>query len=182
VNPTPPRLREVRDGVHVSLVASVTLGGKSLKPLFLSTNVNRPRDLNRRSLLTQFKCFQTPKGYLTKPAWNFYLHEILLPHVLKQREKIGNQPCVVVMDGLNTHRPPYTDELEKVQAIQFFTLPPHSTHLVQPLYLSVFAVLKSAYGTVGDSFKKYEGGLSKKIVKILKAYHQATYPAIIFSA
>jgi hypothetical protein len=64
------------------------------------------------------------------------------------KEKIGNQPCVIVMDNLKTHRTPYTDELEKVEAIHFLTLPPHSTHPVQPLDLFLFAVLKSAYRTL----------------------------------
>jgi hypothetical protein len=77
----------------MSPIAGIMLNDKSLKPLLFSPNGSRPRDLNAKAILTQFRGFQAPEGHLTKHADGFDFREILMPHVTKQREKIGTSPA-----------------------------------------------------------------------------------------
>ena len=54
---------------------------------------------------------------------------------------------MLVLDGHESHINAEFDEYYKANNIIPLCLPPHSSHLTQPLDVSVFSLLKKAYGT-----------------------------------
>jgi hypothetical protein len=64
--------------------------------------------------------------------------------------------------------------------IRIIWLPPHSSHFLQPLDLSVFGILKREYldHWVKPTRPKVEG----KLLRIHRAWHSATDPITISSA
>lgn len=69
----PPNIRDYRDGNHISIVASVTLSGKSLKPLLLSTIENPPKEVIDSILGDDFFWRKTKKGYPKDAAMIYWI-------------------------------------------------------------------------------------------------------------
>ena len=55
------------------------------------------------------------------------------------------RPIVLLMDGHSTHFCPETIRMAAANQVILCTLPPHTTHLCQPLDRSCFGPLKSAW-------------------------------------
>lgn len=62
----PPTFRDEVDGNHISIVASVTLSGKSLQSLLLSTTEKPPKEVTESVLQNDFLWMKTKKGYLNE--------------------------------------------------------------------------------------------------------------------
>jgi hypothetical protein len=80
-----PTFHEENRASHVSFVATVTLGGKSLIPLILTTRnfIFKSEDLT--VLLRTFRTYLTPRGYITMAGMIFCLKTMVTPYVVLLR-------------------------------------------------------------------------------------------------
>ena len=78
-------------------------------------------------------------GWMTRKLFMQWFHYHFLPYAPKAR------PIVLLMDGHSTHYCSETIRTAAANQVILCTLPPHTTHLCQPLHRSCFAALKSAW-------------------------------------
>jgi hypothetical protein len=142
-NSTPPRFLEKSDGRHLSIVAVITLSGKSLTLLLSSSNANLHAQLKGSQLLSTFKSFQTNKYYPTQKAWHFYLNKILVPDFEEVHVIDPGSKCVVAYDVLKVHRTDWASQLCERGTVVFATSPAYSSHLTQQLDVGIFGGLKT---------------------------------------
>jgi hypothetical protein len=57
----------------------------------------------------------------------------------------GNIIAGLILDGLRSHSTAYTPDAFRNEQIRVIELPPHSTHLYQPLDLCLFGIMKNEY-------------------------------------
>lgn len=62
------------------------------------------------------------------------------------------RPLLLVMDGHSTHYCPEVIKIAAAEGILLFTLPPHTTHLTQPMDKGCFGPLKSSWRQVCHEF------------------------------
>lgn len=67
-------------------------------------------------------------------------------------------PALIVMDGHHSHETLETIDFARKDGITLLTLPPHSTHKLQPLDKSFFNALKCAYNVSANSWLRCHPG------------------------
>ena len=81
-------------------------------------------------------------GWMETPHFQEWFEELFLPAV-EDLTKTG--PVILFLDGHNSHTALELISRAKAKKITIYCLPPHTTHLLQPLDLAVFGPLKSVW-------------------------------------
>ena len=182
--PIPPTFREQRDASHISIVGAVSIDGRVLKPMLLSVNKNPPREIRGTFLENSFDWAQTPKGYMTHDSMISWVHDILISYVSQRRAELNDDDlnALLIFDGLKTHLMDDIKDEHNQHRIMYLCLPPHSSHLLQVMDLSIFSPMKTYYRNMKPKlFEGEERKMAKKVEKIIKSYYQATYEGNIYS-
>lgn len=116
------------------------------------------------------------KGWMEKEIFNNYFEKSFLPIIGEER------PVLVIYDGHSTHVDWKVLQLAKENNITILKLPPHTSHLLQPLDLSVFKSLKTAWDKKLVVWQRINQGkkMPKKIFsELLREVWLETKPEII---
>lgn len=98
---------------------------------------------------------RSKSGWFEGPLFEDWFLSIALPHF----KRLGDGPKAIIGDNHISIR--VLEECKK-NDIRFILLPPNSTHLCQPLDLTYFSPLKSAWRKVLSDYKdKYRGPIPK---------------------
>jgi hypothetical protein len=82
-------------------------------------------------------------GWTTDAIGLSWLEESFIPHVIKRRRGAYS---MLVMDGHGSHLTPQFDSICMANNIITICMPAHSSHLLQPLDVGCFGILKHFYG------------------------------------
>lgn len=94
----------------------------------------------------------------------FWIKSIYVPYLEIQKSKYGqNIRPLLIMDSLKSHQ---TDEVFQLLNVKTLFQPPHSSHLLQCLELSVFGAMKIHYKNYFQKIKK-DQKKKKKSFKII---------------
>src|SRR6218665_1394263 len=75
-----------------------------------------------------------------------------LVHFIERTKTSMEQPCILIVDGHNSHKTLEAVELARGNGITMIILPPHCTHKMQPLDGTFFKSLKANYNRAADNF------------------------------
>lgn len=181
--PVKPSFRDASDGNYISIVAAVTLSGRSLKSLLISTTEKPPQEVIDSCIGDEFVWFKTRKGYLNEEAMLFWLRNILLHYVHSMKPFFPAENCrpLLIFDGLKNHQTAKVKTILEENSIETLVLPPHSSHLLQCLDLCFFGIMKRSYKVSRSHLFDKEQKKARKIEKIIKAFHTASYSPIIIA-
>ena len=125
------------------------------------------------------------KGWSNSAVFNKYLTQ----HFAKYAgitDKQGDQKTLVLYDGHKFHAQLTLTDWAKKHNVILFVLPPHSSHLTQPLDVGVFGPFKCMYNHECEIYKKNNPGISitkYSIAKLTaKPYVKAFSPENLSSA
>lgn len=76
------------------------------------------------------------KGWMDQELISFWMTQLLVKHIPP------THPVMLLVDGHSSHYEPATIKLAAEAGIMMLCLPPHSTHVAQPLDVSFFRLLK----------------------------------------
>ena len=76
------------------------------------------------------------KGWTDMELFNYWMKDLFLKHIPPGR------PVMLLLDGHSSHYEPDTVRLAATEGVVILCLPPHTTHVSQPLDVSFFAPLK----------------------------------------
>jgi hypothetical protein len=85
----------------------------------------------------------SPNGWTSDEIGLYWLKKVFIPSTSSRLKGIYR---LLVLDGHGSHLTPKFDEICSENRIIPICMPPHSSHLLQPLDVGCFAVLKRAYG------------------------------------
>ncbi len=108
---------------------------------------------------------KSDSGWINSELFLTWLKKIFLKYVVSQR------PVLLLIDGHKSHITLDAIDLCQENDIILFCLPPHTTHALQPLDVSVFKSLKDRYAKAvrSLSFSKKNFVVSKRVFsKVLK--------------
>ena len=122
---------------HITLQLAVNASGQQVPPMLIFSK-SMPRDIT--GLPNNWKLSTSAKGYMDSDLFCEWLEEVFVPHCGRSR------PVLLIMDNLGAHLTPRAIDIARENNIELLCLPPHSTHLLQPLDVRVFHLIKSNLG------------------------------------
>lgn len=168
-----------RNEKRSTLLACITLDGTYMKPLVIVDTANLTVDLTQAGFTKMVASVQ-PSGFITTELFDKWTRDVYFKRVVKMRRK-KHYECMfyLFLDGCSCH---YSDDfLDDCSwyGVQPIFLPPHSSHLLQPLDLLIFALMKREQDETVISGMHPK---SKQIAKMLTGYQKACTPANITAA
>ena len=84
-------------------------------------------------------------GWMESANFLQWFEKLFLPSV---RHLTSTAPVILFFDGHHSHMSIHLVELARSSNVHLFCLPPHTTHLLQPLDVAVFGPVKNAWRIV----------------------------------
>lgn len=99
----------------------------------------------------------SPNGYMDGELFYKWFESVFLPNVHKR-------PALLVLDNHESHLTLKLLQRAKSEKVELYGLPPHTTHVTQPLDVALFKPLKSKFSDIAVNL-----GYARKDLMIGKA-------------
>ena len=160
-------------GVLVTMCCCVNAIGAALPPAYVF-----PRVHFRDNMLTG-----APNGSLglaTASGWmNSELFVVVLKHFITHMNVSKDNPAIIVMDNHESHVTLETIDTARENGLIILSFPPHCSHRMQPLDVSIYGPFKRYYNTVCTDWMLSHPGRALTIYDIAFLSGQAYYKAFI---
>ena len=95
-----------------------------------------------------------------------------LRHFIKHAGASLERPKILIIDGHHSHKSLAAVNIGRENGVYMITLPPHSTHKMQPLDVTIFKSFKSSYASVCDSWMLSKPGKRISIYQVASLFGQ----------
>lgn len=152
---------------HVTLTACGSASGSFLPPSLIFEGKKLEADFSKGA--PDARISVSPKGYQDGTTWLEWVK-----HFIKDTK--GN--CILLSDGHVTRRNNEALKLLEEAHVHVLTLPPHTTHLLQPLDVAFFKLLKTTWTDVRGEYERKWVPIDKTnmAAAMLEAWKRATAP------
>ncbi|XP_049878885.1 uncharacterized protein LOC126375862 [Pectinophora gossypiella] len=127
---------------HVTVLTTVNAAGEKLNPLivFKGKNVYEQWMADRNPEHDfELSYAASKKGWMEKDIFFNYMEKVVIPNLGQER------PVLIIYDGHVSHVDEKVITLAAAHDVTILKLPPHTSHLLQPLDLAVFKSFKSLW-------------------------------------
>ena len=136
---------------QLTVLACVSAAGYAIPPMII---------FDRQRLQKEFTVGEIPgtlyglskKGWIDSELFDNWFNNHFLPHSPVSR------PIILFLDGHSSHYQPAVVRKAAASKVILFCLPPHTTHLLQPLDRSCFSPLKAAWNAECQLFTSCNPG------------------------
>lgn len=159
-------------GQTVTVLCAVNASGNSVPPFFVFPRI-REQDYMTEGAPVGSKAVTHQSGWMT--AENF---EVYLRHFIKFVKCSRDKMVLLVLDNHASHISPNVLDICKSNGIVLLTIPPHTSHRLQPLDVAVYGPFKSYYNQACDDFMiNYPGQVIalKDIARLVGIAHQRAF-------
>lgn len=140
-------------GQTTTVVCALSASGQYIPPLFIFKRKRMKDGLDKNGPVGAiYKCSES--GWITEELFCNWLE-----HFQKHVNATKEQPVLLVLDNHSTHSSLNSYNFCRDSGIHIVSLPPHTSHRLQPLDITFFGPLKAAYHQECDRFiknKSYE--------------------------
>ena len=145
-----PVYRASEEKRYVSCISATTLAGQLLRPGLIATRQQEADDAGRCSFYSCCARYHSATAFISTDIFLDYMRTVVLDYVARQREILGHDSrCLILFDGHKGHLSDLMNALCAEQNIHLVVLPPHSSHLLQPLDQLIFRRMKREFGQMG---------------------------------
>jgi len=160
-------------GELVTVVYTVSASGNVIPPLFIFPRVNYKDHFIRGAPPGSIGC-ATRSGWINEDVFLEYLR-----HIMKNTRCSPDHKILVIMDNHESHISLKAIDLAKANGIVLLTIPPHTSHRLQPLDRSVYGPFKGAYNRAMDGWLRSNPGKTVTIYDIPSLVNEAQMSAFI---
>ena len=130
---------------QVTVLACISAAGASLPPYVIFDRQSLNPEMVRGEIPGSIYRLSA-KGWINQELFQIWFMKHFLSYVPSTR------PLLLLLDGHSSHYCPEVIRMVSENQIIVFTLPPHTTHLTQPLDKSAFGSLKECWKQVCHKF------------------------------
>jgi hypothetical protein len=132
----------------MSAIVAMTLAGDVSNPSFIIKRDTDHPDASKASYFQYVARYSSEKAFVTWSIFGDYLRTMLLPFIQTAPSELGNlaSPAILIFDGHRSHMSEVISAFAAEHGITLFLLPPHSSHLLQPLDQGSFRRTKLQFG------------------------------------
>lgn len=133
-------------GQTVTVCCAINAAGNSVPPVFIFPRI-REQDYMTRGAPPGSKAVTHPSGWMTSDNFEKYLL-----HFIKFVKCNKDNKVLLILDNHVSHIAPTVLKLCKDNGIVMLTIPPHTSHRLQPLDVSVYGPFKTYFNQACDDF------------------------------
>ena len=138
---------------QITVVGCVSAGGQIIPPMVIWNRKTVPAQL------AQMECPGTiyglsTKGWIDQKLFDLWFRKHFLRYAPTDR------PLLLLLDGHSSHYCPDTVKLAAEEGVIVFTIPPHSSHITQPLDKGLYGPLKVAWKQICHDYLIENPGIS----------------------
>ena len=145
------------DKAQITVIACVSASGANLPPLVIFDRKVLKVDLTLNEVPETIYAL-TDNGWSNSEVFDIWFNNHFLMYAPTAR------PLLLLMDGHSSHYNPSTIKTAAAQQVILFCLPPHTTHIAQPLDVGCFGVLKRYWDEECNEF------MGKNIGKVVTRF------------
>ena len=159
-------------GELVTVVCAVNAAGNAIPPMFVFPRV-RFKDDFMIGAPPGAKGASTRTGWMNEDTWPEFLD-----HLIQHTKCTPDHPMLLILDNLKAHISLKAVEKAKSNGIVLLTLPPHTSHRMQPLDVTVFGPFKTLYSRALDGWMRSNPGKTVSIYQIAGLVNEAFLSAV----
>ncbi|XP_071848782.1 uncharacterized protein [Apostichopus japonicus] len=169
-------------GALTTVLATSNATGNALPPFFIYKEKPLMDEL-KEGAYPGSKFHMSESGWSNGDIFQTYLEEHFLKFI---PNRDSDQHVLLLYDGYNSNISVPLIEIAKSHNIILFVLPPHTSHVLQPLDKGIFSPLKSHYNSECESYMRENPG--EKITRynmtklVSQSYAKAFSPSNLFTA
>ena len=138
---------------QITIVGCISAGGQIMPPMVIWNRKTVPPQL------AQMECPGTiyglsTKGWIDQKLFDLWFRKHFLRYAPTDR------PLLLLLDGHSSHYCPDTIKLAAEEGVIVFTIPPHSSHITQPLDKGMYGPLKMAWRQICHEYLAENPGIS----------------------
>lgn len=160
-------------GELVTVVYTVSASGNVIPPLFIFPRVNY-KDYFIRGAPPGSVGRATRSGWINEDIFLEYLQ-----HIIRNTRCSPDHKILLIMDNHESHVSLKVIDTAKANGIVLLTIPPHTSHRLQPLDRSVYGPFKGAYNRAMDAWLRSNPGKTVTIYDIPSLVNEAQMSAVI---
>ena len=117
--------------------------------------------------------YQSKSAFICSDIYADYLQKVVFLYINDRRAEI-NKPdlrAIIIADGHKSHVSELAKALCASNNIEYLVIPPHSSHILQPLDLCFFSLVKSNYRNLKEDFgfSSFTNKIERIFVSVQKA-------------
>ncbi|KAI0991083.1 hypothetical protein K3495_g17104, partial [Podosphaera aphanis] len=152
----------------VSIIEAVSADGRKLRCLVIFKGKNPQTTWFPSESVPNWFYTTSENGWTTKAIGNEWLKTVFIPAACS-----NDRTKLLVVDAHGSHTDLEFMQLCKKHKIHLLFLPAHSSHILQPLDLAPFSVLKSKYRNQISDLSALNDAAPVKKERFIKFYHEA---------
>ncbi|KAK1893751.1 Tigger transposable element-derived protein 6 [Dissostichus eleginoides] len=115
----------------------------------------------------------TRTGWMNEDTWPEFLD-----HLIQHTQCTPDRPMLLILDNLKAHISLKAVEKAKSNRIVMLTLPPHTSHRMQPLDVTAYGPFKTLYNRALDGWMRSNPGKTVSIYQIAGLVNEAFLSAV----
>lgn len=154
-------------GKNTTVCCAISASGCYIPPMFIFARLRMTPQLSKNGPPDSiYECSKS--GWMTEE-----LFVVWLKHFCRFSNPSKENPVLLIADNHSTHISLSAYELCKSKGIVMLSLPPHTSHRLQPLDVSVYGPLKAAYNRECESYMKSHHNQKITTFEIAELFHKA---------
>ena len=157
--------------MQITILACANAGGTVIPPMVIFEG----KRLNAEWTKGEVPCTlygMSDKGWTDMELFSYWMKDLFLPSIPPAR------PVLLLLDGHSSHYEPETIRYAASQDVVVLCLPPHTTHVSQPLDVSFFKPLKSYWSEVCHRYMQDNPGRVVTKYQFSSLFSSAWYKAV----
>lgn len=168
------KLEAAERGTMVTMALTVSASGNSIPPFFLF-----PRKKMCTSFLDNASIgtagFANGSGWMCQPEFVRFIR-----HFVKAVRPSTDTPVLLLMDNHSSHLSVEALDIAAANGVHILTFPPHCSHRLQPLDVSVFGPLKTYYKSQCSAWQKNNAN-KVTILKVSIGHDTRVYEPVLLT-
>ena len=138
---------ENRWGSHVSVISCISADGAMLVHGFIDMNKNLGADASNTTFYGNIHYYHSKTAFINTKIFQDYVEREIVEYVRNRRNEIGNNDArsILIVDGHLSHAQEGIKAILAQHLIEFYILPSHTSHMIQPLDQCFFSKVKHCY-------------------------------------
>ena len=139
--------RERNEKHFVAAIGAITASGRALDAGLIVKRTYAHPDMLKMPFWQRHRVYSSPKAFISKKIFGDYLRTVVVPYIESTRKnrRWDDERAVLIMDGHKSHLVTKIKEILATRNISLIFIPPHSSHVLQPLDQGYFKRVKQGF-------------------------------------
>jgi hypothetical protein len=142
-----------RTGKRITALVCIGADGSYLRPCLVIARQSFEDELVTYGFSAEkVEIYHQDKSFVDREIFQDWLKDTFVPEVRARRDRMEYAgPAYLILDNCSAHTGEEFEALCRSEGIHPIFIPPHSSHLVQPLDLSLFGLLKKRIAKINNA-------------------------------